>query len=524
MAGDKKASEQGAPADAQSRGGGRRGRQSQARARKDVTAPYVDRRIGIFSIMSEEGLSLIERNADTILQEVGMEFRGNPRLLRLLKDAGADVKGERVRFERGMCRKIIQATAPREFTYHARNPARSALFGGRAAIFGPCGGPPFVHDLDRGRRYATLEDCRNFERLCQSLDAIGTAGSAVCEPMDIDIPERHLHELYEQLVLTDKLAGGSVNAPERALDSIAMAKIVFGERFVEENAVLYCGLNTNSPLVFDDTMMAALEIYSAHNQPVLVSPYILSGAMGPVTIAGGLAQQLAESLGGLVLTQLVRPGSPCVIGTFIGTVSMQTGSPTFGTPESLLGITAAAELGRRLGIPVNCAGGAVTSSKIPDAQAAYESTLTLTTTVLAGVNYIPHAAGWLEGGLTAGYEKMILDADLCATLQLYCQNIDLSEEAQALEAVREVGPGGHYMGAAHTQRNFEKAFWRSATADSNTYEQWSADGSLDAARRANAIWKKLLAEYQPPPIDPGIEEGLRDYRDRRIAEIRAGRP
>lgn len=451
-----------------------------------------------------------------------MEFRGNANLLRLLREAGADVKGERVRFERGMCRKIIQATAPREFIYHARNPARSARFGGSAAIFAPCGGPPFVHDLDRGRRYATLEDSRNFERLAQSLDCLHTAGGGVCEPMDIEIPERHLHEVYEQFILTDKLAGGAVNAAERAVDSINMAKIVFGDAFVEENAVLYCGLNTNSPLVFDDTMMAALEIYAAHNQPVLVSPYILSGAMGPVTIAGGLAQQLAESLGGLVLTQLVKPGSPCVIGTFIGTVSMQSGSPTFGTPESLLGITAAAELGRRLGIPVNCAGGAVTSSKIPDAQAAYESALTLTTTVLAGVNFIPHGAGWLEGGLTAGYEKVILDADLCASLQIYCRNIDLSEEAQALEAIREVGPGSHFMGAAHTKRNFETAFWRSRTADNNTYEQWSADGSLDAARRANRIWKKLLAEYEPPPIDPGIAEGLRDYRDRRLAEIRAG--
>jgi trimethylamine--corrinoid protein Co-methyltransferase len=523
MADSKQEPEQGKARAWSGRSGGHRARQARLRARKDVTAPYVDRRIGIFNVLSEEGLSLIERNADRILQEVGMDFRGNANVLRLLKEAGADVKGERVRFERGMCRKIIQATAPREFTFHARNPSRSAHFGGRSAIFAPCGGPPFAHDLDRGRRYATLEDCRNFEKLSQSLDAIGSAGGGICEPMDIDIPERHLHEMYEQFILTDKLVSGAVNARERAVDSVNMAKIVFGDGFVEENAVLYCGLNTNSPLVFDDTMMAALEVYAGHNQPVLVSPYILSGAMGPVTIAGGLAQQLAESLGGLVLTQLVRPGCPCVIGTFIGTVAMQSGSPTFGTPESLLGITAAAELGRRLGIPVNCAGGAVTSAKIPDAQAASESALTLTTTVLAGVNYIPHSAGWLEGGLTAGYEKMILDADLCAALQLYCQNLDLSEEAQALEAIREVGPGGHYMGAAHTQRNFETAFWRSATADSNTYEQWSAEGSLDAAQRANIIWKRLLEQYEPPPIDPGIADGLRDYRDRRIVEIRAGR-
>ena len=221
-----------------------------------------------------------------------------------------------------MCRKIIQATAPRQFTFHARNPARTVELGGASAVFAPCGGPPFVHDLDEGRRYATLEDSRNLERLAQSLGALHTAGGGICEPMDVAIPERHLHQIYDQFVLTDKPISGSVNAHERAVDTVNMAKIVFGDDFVENNACIYAGLNTNSPLVFDVTMMEALKVYARHNQPVLVSPYILSGAMGPVTIAGGLAQQLAEALGGLVLTQLVRPGSPCVIGTFIGTVSM----------------------------------------------------------------------------------------------------------------------------------------------------------------------------------------------------------
>ncbi len=511
-------------ANGEPRRGGRLGRQRRPRPSHMLTAPYVSRKIAHYSLLSEEGLAQIERNADTILQEIGMEFRGDDEILAILHDAGADVQGERVRFERGMCRRIIQATAPRQFTFHARNPARTVEFGGVNAIFAPSGGSPFVHDLDNGRRYASLEDLRNFERLCQMLPAIHQAGCGVCEPMDIAIPERHLHEVYEQLVLTDKPIGGAVNAHERAVDTINMAKIVFGDDFVENNACIYAGLNTNSPLVFDTTMMEALKVYSRHNQPVLVSPYILSGAMGPVTVAGALAQLLAEALGGLVLTQLVRPGAPCVIGTFIGTVSMQSGAPTFGTPESLLGITIAAELGRRLGIPVNCAGGAVTSSKIPDAQAAAESAMTLTTTFMAGVNYIPHSAGWLEGGLTAGYEKMILDADICSTLQVYSQNIDLSEEAQALDAVREVGPGSHYMGASHTQRNFETAFWRSVTGDSRTYEQWSEEGSLSAAERANRIWKRMLREYEPPPIDAGIAQGLRDYRDRRLAEIRSGRP
>jgi trimethylamine---corrinoid protein Co-methyltransferase len=504
------------------RAGGREGKRARPRASHAPRSPYVDRKIGIFRVLDEEGLATIEENADTILQEVGMEFRGDPEILRILAEAGADVQGERVRFERGMCRKIIQATAPREFTFHARNPTRSLHFGGRSAIFAPAAGAPFVHDLDRGRRYGSLEDFNDLNRLIQSLDSLHAAGGHVCELLDIPVAERHLHMTFSQFRLTDKAIYGSVSAPERATDTINMAKIVFGDAFVEENCCIYAGLNTNSPLVFDVTMMGALKEYSRHHQAVLVSPYVLAGAMGPVTVAGSLAQQLAEAMGGLVLTQLIKPGSPCVMGTFIGTVSMQSGAPTFGTPESLLGINAAAELARRLGVPVNCAGGAVTASKIPDAQAAYESALTLQTTFLAGVNYIPHSAGWLEGGLSVGYEKLILDCDLCATLQVFSQGIDLSEEGQALDAVREVGPGSHYLGAFHTQRNFETAFWRSQTADSGTFEQWSENGRLDAAMRANAIWKRLLREYEPPPLDPGVEEALREYRDRRIEEIARG--
>jgi trimethylamine--corrinoid protein Co-methyltransferase len=480
----------------------------------------VNRKIGIFSVLDEEGLSIIEHNADTILKEVGMEFRGDPEILRILADAGADVDGERVRFERGMCRKIIQATAPREFRYHARNPERTVHIGGRSAVFAPPAGSPFVHDLDGGRRYGSQADFENLNRLVQSLPPLHTAGGHACELLDVPVAERHLHMIYSQFRLTDKAIYGSVSAQERALDTINMTKIVFGDAFVDSNCCIYAGLNTNSPLVFDVTMMAALKEYTRHNQAVLVSPYILAGAMGPVSTAGCLAQLLAEAMGGLVLTQLIRPGSPCVIGTFIGAVSMQSGAPTFGGPESLLGITAAAELGRRLGVPVNCAGGAVTASKIPDAQAAYESALQLHATFLAGVNYIPHAAGWLEGGLTVGYEKMILDCDLCSVLQTFSQGIDLSEEAQALGAVREVGPGSHFMGAEHTQRNFEMAFWRSATADTRTFEQWSEEGRLDAATRANAIWKQLLRDYEPPRLDPAIDEALRDYRDRRLREIR----
>ena len=451
-----------------------------------------------------------------------MEFRGDPEALELLRAAGADVEGERVRFERGLARAIVQATAPRDFTQHARNPANTIHIGGTSVVFTPCGGPPFVHDLDQGRRYATTEDNLNLLKLAHMLPCLHVSGGGICELMEIPIPERHLTSLYSQFHYSDKPIKGSVRSEAAAKDTIEMSRIVFGQDFLETHNCLYAGLNTNSPLVFDVTMMAAAKIYARANQAVLVSPYILAGAMGPVGLVGALAQQLAEAMAGLALVQLYRPGAACAMGTFIGTISMQTGAPAFGTPESLQGITIAAELARRLGVPVSCAGGAVTASKIPDAQAAYESALTLQTSFLAGVNYISHGVGWLEGGLTAGYEKMILDADLCETLQLLAKPIDLSDEGQALDAVREVGPGSHFLGCAHTQRNFEAAFWQPTVADNKTYEQWTVEGSLDAAQRANRIWKKMLREYEAPPIDPAIDEALRDYRDRRLLEIRKG--
>jgi len=501
--------------------GGHFGRVARKR-RAPLHAPYIDRHFAVFRLLDEEGLQLIERNADTILQEVGMDFRGDPEALDLLRTAGADVEGERVRFECGLARSIVQATAPREFIQHARNPANDVHIGGASAVFSPCGGPPFVHDIENGRRYATTEDNLNLLKIAHMLPCLQVAGGGICELMDVPIPERHLHSVYHQYRYSDKPIKGSVRSAVAAHDTISMTRLVFGEDFLERHNCLYAGLNTNSPLVFDVTMMAAAKIYARANQAVLVSPYILAGAMGPVSIAGALAQQLAEAMAGLALVQLFRPGAPCAMGTFIGTVSMQTGAPAFGSPESLQGITVAAELARRLGVPVSCAGGAVTASKIPDAQAACESALTLQTSFLAGVNYLSHAAGWLEGGLTAGYEKMILDADLCETLQLMAKPVDLSEEGQALDAVREVGPGSHYLGCAHTQRNFETAFWRPTVADTKTYEQWTLEGSRDAARRANGIWKKMLADYEAPPIDAAIDEALRDYRDRRLDEIRRG--
>jgi trimethylamine--corrinoid protein Co-methyltransferase len=415
-----------------------------------------------------------------------------------------------------MCRQIVQATAPKVFTQHARNPANSVQVGGMATIFAPNYGSPFVRDLDNGRRYGTLEDFRNFIKLAYMSPHLHHSGGTVCEPVDVPVNKRHLDMVYSHIRYSDKPFMGSVTAPERARDTVELARLTFGAEFVDQNAVVMSLINANSPLVWDGTMLGALRAYAEANQATVVTPFILAGAMAPVTAAAVCAQTLAESLGGMTLAQLVRPGAPVVLGSFASSMSMQSGAPTFGTPEPALVLFAMAQLARRLGVPFR-SGGSLCASKIADAQAAYESAATLWPTVLGGVNFVLHAAGWLEGGLSVGYEKFILDADQCGMMAVFVKGIDLSENGQALDAIRANGPGQHFLGTAHTLANFESAFYRSETADNNSVEQWQEDGSLDAAQRANKIWKRMLAEYEAPPIDPAIDEALLDFIARRKA-------
>jgi trimethylamine--corrinoid protein Co-methyltransferase len=508
------------------RGGGRTsgGRARRREARQDKAPPrlpYIQRGVGVYSLLDDEGLSLIEANAETILKEIGMEFRDDPEVLEIFRAAGCDVRGERVRFEPGFCRAVIQKSAPRQFRQHARNPAMSVEIGGANTLFCPSFGPPFVHDLAGGRRYATLEDFRNFTRLHHMLASVHHSGGVVCEPVDIPVPVRHLDMIYAHLRLNDKPFMGAVTAPERALDTVEMAKIVFGAGFVEAHCCLYSVSNVNAPLVLDATMLGALKVYARHNQAVVVSPFILAGAMSPVTVAGTLSQLFAEVLAGLALIQLIRPGAPAVFGTFASPISMQTGAPTFGTPEGMQIQFSAAALARRLGVPFHSVG-ALTASKVPDAQAAYESALQLQAAVLAGVNFIIHATGCLEGLLTMGYEKTVMDADVCGALQAFAKGVDLSANAQALDAVREVGPGNHYLGCQHTQRNFETAFYRSTLADNKTFEQWRADGGHWHQERAARLWRKMLEDYQAPPMDEAVDEALQAYMARRREEIGRG--
>ena len=460
--------------------------------------------------MDEASLALIEENADTVLQEIGIDFHDDPEALALLRHAGADVKEERVRFPRGMCRDIIRASAPAEFTQHARNPQRSVIIGGNRTVLAPAYGPPFIRSLDDGRRYATIDDFRNFVKLAYMSPGLHHSGGTICEPVDLPVNKRHFDMVYSHIKYSDKPFMGSVTHPERARDSIDMARIVFGDEFVEQNTVITSLINANSPMTYDATMLGAAKTYARHNQATVISPFILAGAMSPVTVAGTVTQILAEALAGMALIQLVRPGAPVVFGTFSSSMSMQSGAPTFGTPEPSLVLYAAAALARRLGVPFR-SGGGLCAAKLADAQAAYESANTLQSAALAGVNFMLHTAGWLEGGLVMGYEKFIMDADQANMIGVLLQGVDTSANAQAMDALRETGPGNHFLGSAHTQANFETAFYRSAVADNNSFEQWQEDGSLDTAQRANRIWKKMLDEYTPPPLDEAVDDALLAY-------------
>ena len=498
------------------RGGGRAARQAQRTAADVAVNTHLRRSLPPVSVLDEAGLAQIEENAETILSEVGVAFQDFPRALELWRDAGADVEGEMVRFPRGMCREIVQSNAPAAYTQHARNPARSVPIGGDATVFVPNYGSPFVADLDEGRRYATLADFERVVKLVWMLPHLHHSGGTVCEPVDVPVNKRHLDMVYAHLRYSDKPLMGSVTAAQRAADSVELCRIAFGGDLADRT-VLTSLINASSPLRWDATMLGAAEIYAQHNQACVISPFILAGAMSPVTVAALSAQALAEALSGMAFCQLVRPGAPVIFGTFASSMSMATGAPTFGTPEAGLAIYVMAELARRVGVPFR-SGGQFTSSKAPDAQAAYESASTLLPTMAAGVNFVLHAAGWLEGGLTLSYEKLIMDADQLGMMEVYARGVDMTPNGQAVEAFITNPHGDHFLGHPHTLANFETAFYQSAIADNNSFEQWSDEGSPDAAQRANRLMKQMLADYEPPPIDDAIDAELREYIARRKAE------
>ncbi|MBY5163395.1 trimethylamine methyltransferase family protein [Salsipaludibacter albus] len=499
-------------------GGGRAARQAARTADAVASVPYLTRSLDPVEVLSTEGLEQIEHHADLLLAEVGIEIHDDPEALQIFADGGADVDGTRVRFPDGMARELVTATAPSSFTQHARNPDRSVVIGDPHMVLAPAYGPPFVSDLDHGRRYATLEDFHNFVKLAWLSPALHHSGGTVCEPVDLPVNKRHLDMVAAHVRLSDKPFMGSVTAPERAQDTVELARIVFGADRLETDTVLLSLCNANSPMSWDRAMLGSAKVYAENNQACIITPFMVAGAMSPVTVAATATQTLAEALAGMAFTQLVRPGAPVVFGSFAPSMSMQTGAPTFGTPEPQLVLFLVAALARRLGVPFR-SGGNFTSSKTLDYQAAYESAISFLATMQAGVNFVLHSAGWLEGGLVMGYEKFVLDADQAGMVPRYAAGVATDDNAMALDAMRSHPPGEHWLGHPHTLANFESAFWVSAMANHASFEQWEADGALGAEQRANARWKELLAGYEAPPLDDAIDAEMTEWISRRKAEF-----
>ena len=504
------------------RGGRMQRREARVGVEQGTHRPYIVRGIPTYDILSDESLTAIEATADRILAEIGIELREDVESMRLYKEAGADVTEQtegiwRIQFEPGMVREILK-TAPAEFTQHARNPANSVRIGGKNVVFAPSYGSPFVMDLDRGRRYGTIEDFRNFVKLSQSSRWLHHSGGTVCEPTDVPVNKRHLDMVYSHIRYSDRAFLGSITAAERAADSVEMARILFGADFTEANCVVMGNFNTTSPLVIDGVTAAGIRTYAAANQGSIHLPFLLGGAVAPLTIAGMVAQGLAESMASCALTQLVRPGSPAILASFFSSMSLRTGSPTFGTPEPAIGSLAMGQLARRLNMPLRCAGN-FSTSKLPDGQAMQQSMMSMMSAVQGGANYVLHSAGFLDGLLSMSYEKLVMDTDMCGALHAYLDGMAVNKDTLAFEALAELGPGQHLFSTQHTLRHYETAYWDSALDDNQPWETWDEQGGIDYAQRANARWKKILREYEAPPLDEGIDEALQDFIARRKASM-----
>ena len=495
------------------RAGGGAARRADRTTLRVEAARFIERKTPTMEILHPEALETIERNAETVLAEIGVAFAENPPALARWREAGAEVEGDRVRIPRGLARELC-ATAPGRFTQIARNPERSVEIGGDTMVFAPVYGPPFVLG-ETGRRYATIADFRDFVRLGYMSRWLHHSGGTVCEPTDVPVNKRHLDMLLAHMTLSDKPFMGSVTEPSRARDSVAMCEILFGG--LDGRTAMTSLINVNSPLTFDATMTGALEVYAAANQAVILSPFIVGGAMAPVSVMGVLTQVLAEVMAGVAYAQLIRPGAPVIFGAFVTSIDMNSGAPTFGTPEASQILMGAGQLARRMGLPFR-SGGALCGSKLPDAQAAYESANTLNAALMGGVNFMLHSCGWLEGGLVASFEKFVIDADQLGAIHKLAAGVDTSEAAQAMDAIREVGPGGHYLGCAHTNAHYETAFWRTDVLDYKPFETWDEEGARDTVALARARVRRLLDAYVQPSMDPATAEALDAFVARRKAE------
>jgi trimethylamine---corrinoid protein Co-methyltransferase len=468
--------------------------------------------------VSEDALESIHEASLTILEEIGIDFL-NPAAKDILRQAGAEVDGgsDRVRLDRGLVLEAIR-TCPPEFTLHARNPEHHVRFGGNRIAFAQMASAPNCSDNERGRRPGSQADFRELVKLGQVFNIIHLTGGYPVEPVDIHPSIRHLECLRDFAVLTDKVFHIYSLGKERNLDGMEIARIARGvsrEQFEREPSVLSI-INSSSPLRLDTPMLQGIIEMSSRNQVVVLTPFTLAGAMAPVTIAGALAQQNAEALAGIAFSQLVRPGAPVVYGGFTSNVDMKSGAPAFGTPEYMKAAVVGGQLARRYNLPYRTSN--TCAANTVDAQAAYESVFSLWGAIMGGGNFIKHAAGWLEGGLCCSYEKFMIDIDLLQMVAEFLDPLIVDDDTLALEAVRDVGPGGHYFGTPHTQERYRDAFYAPLISDWRNYESWREAGSPTAADKAGRLWKEALAQYTPPPLDPGIAEELDAFVERRKSE------
>jgi trimethylamine--corrinoid protein Co-methyltransferase len=469
-----------------------------------------------YEILSDDAVAVLDKGWRRIVSEIGVQF-ATPQALDLFRAAGQVVEDEVVKLDPDFVLEQV-SKAPAEFDVQARNPANSVHIGGNEMVFGAVYGSPFVREGDV-RRDATMDDFRKMAMLAQSFGELDSAGGVICEPNDAPLDSRHLDMIYALQTVTDKIYMGNVVSGPNAVDTIKMTEILFGGRAaIEATPATISLINCNSPLRWDDRMLDAQFEYCAANQPVVLTPFLLMGAMSPVSIPAALVQQLAEALSGIALAQLIRPGCPVIFGSFLSNIDMQSGSPSFGTPESALGLLCTGQLARHFGLPFRTGGG-LNSSQTCDAQAAYESLMTLLPTFLAGTNFVMHAAGWLEGGLVSCYEKFIVDIELLRMLRVEFTPLEIDEESLAFGAHEEVGHGGHFLGAQHTMERFRECFYRPLLSSTSNYERWLRLGGLDATARASQIVAKKLEEYVAPPMDDGVRAELDEFVVRRRAEL-----
>ena len=471
----------------------------------------------VYNLVNEERVQIIHDKSMQILEEAGIAFY-DEESRQILRDSGAKMVGDIAYLDRELIAHFLQFV-PKEFTLQARNRANDVIIGGDHMTFLPVYGPPFVYDKAGGRRPSVLADLENFIKLTMSTPYLHHQGGVIVEPMDLPYRTRHMDIVYAHIKWGDRGFMGASTEGYTARDSLDMARILFGAS-MDGTPAVFCTINVSSPRRLDDKMLGTIKQFARARQPVMMTPFILSGAMGPTSIAGTVAQLNAEALAGIVFVQMVNPGTPCIYGSFQATIDLQSGAPVFGAPESQLSLYLSSQMARHYGIPFRSAG-CYTSSKIPDAQSAYESMMAMWPGVMGKVNLTLHAAGWLENGLVAGYEKFVLDVEVCGMIHRYLQGVDWSDEGWAMESIlTEVPPGGHHLGTKHTMRHFRDAFYRAELFDYNSGESWELLGAADSEVRAAAKVQQLLREYEAPPLDEGIDEELQEFMARRRREIR----